>query len=220
MAGGSGGWWRSATVTAGGMAVVTGLIVGIVQGLGGDLVDWVFEDDSSTATAGPSPSSALPAPSNGSQSETPDQGGPAGSSSPQPAPSRSTPSAGVVTKNVTLADQWGLALSDQQIRPRSGAGMDFFFGYQPSVLYASTVSSNFTVLPTGTPGTLDACERNTAYRLSVDLEQVPPGGHVCFYRKDGTIALIKIKRLDVNESFQAALTLDITVWLGATAPRP
>ncbi|MFG3281991.1 serine/threonine-protein kinase [Streptomyces sp. NPDC048111] len=194
--------------------VVVGTIVVAVVGLG--VIGALLPDGSSNKSRS-SGSSA------GSGSKNASNGGGSGSAAkkrPDPTP--------VSYKGIELTADYQLMLADNPPRPVSGgnAGVmynhgDFYF-YRDGMFGDTKVGTDngkLVVLNNAQKGSLATCRAETRYTDNVGLDQLTDGSEICVLSDAGHIAVATYRGKSGSKDPSTYITLDLTVWRNAEAPK-
>ncbi|UNO39335.1 serine/threonine-protein kinase [Streptomyces sp. MST-110588] len=204
----------------------TGLMVSLVligllafAGAGGGAVYYFMKDDGKKSaqatgttknTTKTQPTTAPTGPATGTPSPSGSQQPPA---SPLPDP------AAAEHKSINVADEYHLALSDEQLRPTDADhDTDRDFVYQDNSYSddeVSTETGKLVLLNPGQKGSLETCRNETRFTTKIPTKRLGRGAQMCLTTNAGHLALITVKGYAPESDPSKYMTVDVTVWRNA-----
>jgi hypothetical protein len=133
--------------------------------------------------------------SGGSKDSSPSSGAPA----PDPKP--------VEYKNVSLANYFGLSLSDEPVRPKQSDS-----DLKNGGVGLTTDTGQLILLKGAQSSTLETCRTDTRYTTYVSKDKLSRGSRLCLLTDAGDVALIKIVGFPDETDASSYMALDLTVW--------
>ncbi|MFB9390235.1 serine/threonine protein kinase, partial [Streptomyces coeruleoprunus] len=124
-----------------------------------------------------------------------------------------TPPTPVEYKGIDLTETYELSLADDPVKPKEEGG-DLHYGI--SGLSTSSSGGRLVLLRNGQPGTLDTCLSETRYTTSIEHSQMSKGSRICLQNGAGDVALISVLGFSPESDPSDYISLDLTVWRGAT----